>query len=85
MIAAPKAAEETRKPREGAHICRTTLRTRHTYFFMTASPNRPQEECEEAVSDLDAAIVPKPFDIETQLAAVDDATRRLETPSDTDA
>lgn len=55
-----------------------TLRDCHTYIFMTASPNRAQEHCEEVIDDLDAVILPKPFNIDELVAAVQAASARLE-------
>jgi two-component system, OmpR family, response regulator len=54
------------------------LRDRHTYVFMSASPAQAQDDCEEVIDDLDAALLPKPFNIDELVAAVREAARRLE-------
>jgi two-component system chemotaxis response regulator CheY len=53
------------------------LRERHAVIFLTASPKRAIEDCEEAMDALDVPLVPKPFDIETLLEAVRRAELRL--------
>lgn len=54
-----------------------TLRDRHAFIFVTASPQRAEEDCGETLDGLDAPIVPKPFHIDEVLDAVSDATQRL--------
>jgi CheY-like chemotaxis protein len=53
------------------------LRARHTFIFMTASPKRALEDCEEALDELDVPLIPKPFDIDELVAAVQQAEQRL--------
>jgi CheY-like chemotaxis protein len=53
------------------------LRARHTFIFMTASPKRALEDCEEALEDLDVPLIPKPFDIDELVGAVQQAEQRL--------
>jgi CheY-like chemotaxis protein len=53
------------------------LRARHTFIFMTASPKRALEDCEEALEDLDVPLIPKPFDIDELVEAVQQAEQRL--------
>lgn len=55
----------------------TDLRARHAFIFVTASPKRAEEDCGEAMEELDAPLVPKPFDIDEVLDAVADAAKRL--------
>jgi CheY-like chemotaxis protein len=53
------------------------LRARHTFIFMTASPKRALEDCEEALEDLDVPLIAKPFDIDELVEAVQQAEQRL--------
>ena len=53
------------------------LRERHAFIFMTASPNVAQEDCEEAVEELNATILPKPFSIDEMARAVRQAALSL--------
>ncbi len=53
------------------------LRARHTFIFMTASPKRALEDCEESLEELDVPLVSKPFDIDELVDAVREAERRL--------
>jgi CheY-like chemotaxis protein len=54
------------------------LRARHTFIFMTASPKRALEDCEEALEELDVPLISKPFDIDELVDAVRQAEQRLE-------
>lgn len=53
------------------------LRARHAIIFVTASPQRAEQECGETLEELDAPLLPKPFDIDNVLHAVADAAKRL--------
>src|SRR5262245_25552611 len=53
------------------------LRARHTFIFMTASPKRALEDCEEALEELDVPLISKPFDIDELVDAVREAELRL--------
>jgi len=53
------------------------LRARHSFVFMTASPKRALEDCEETLEELDVPLVPKPFDIDELVEAVREAEQRL--------
>ena len=54
-----------------------TLRSQHVFILMTASPKRAEEDCGEHLEELDAPLIPKPFDIDEVLDAVADAAVRL--------
>jgi CheY-like chemotaxis protein len=54
------------------------LRRRHVFILVTASPARAEEDCGEALDELDAPVVPKPFNIDEVLDAVAEAARRLD-------
>jgi CheY-like chemotaxis protein len=54
------------------------LRGRHTFIMMSASPQSTEEDCEEAIEDLDVPVVPKPFSIDELVEAVQQAEQRLE-------
>lgn len=58
------------------------LRARHTFIMMAASPRHAVDDCGDALDDLDAPIVPKPFSIDELVAAVKDAQQRLEPGSE---
>lgn len=53
------------------------LSARHTFIFMTASPKRALEDCEEAIEELDVPLIAKPFDIDQLVDAVREAEQRL--------
>lgn len=53
------------------------LRDRHAFIFVTASPQRAQEECGDTLEELNAPIVSKPFHIDEVLDAVADAAQRI--------
>jgi len=57
-----------------------TLRTQHTFIFVTASPEGLGEDCDETLSELDVPVVAKPFSVEEVLDAVHDAVQRLKSP-----
>lgn len=54
-----------------------TLRSRHVFILVTASPKRAEEDCGDHLEELNAPVVPKPFDIDEVLDAVTDAATRL--------
>ena len=54
-----------------------TLRTRHAIIFVTARPQHAEQECGETLDELDAPLLPKPFNIEDVLDAVAEAAQRL--------
>jgi CheY-like chemotaxis protein len=53
------------------------LRERHTYIFVTASPKRAAEDCEETLEELAVPVLAKPFDIDELLDAVAEAEQKL--------
>lgn len=55
-----------------------TLRERHTFIMMSASPAQTVEDCGDAIDELDVPLVPKPFDIDDLVDAVHEAEARLE-------
>ena len=57
-----------------------TLRARHTFIFVTASPKRAIEDCGDTLQELDVPMVSKPFHIDEVLDAVADAAGRLAEP-----
>ena len=59
----------------------TTLRARHAYIMLSASPQRAEEDCGETLEELKAPLVPKPFNIDSVLDAVAEAAQRLGEPS----
>lgn len=52
------------------------LRSRHVFIFVTASPQRAEDDCGETIEELDATLIPKPFDIDDVLDAVAEAAAR---------
>lgn len=54
-----------------------TLRARHVFILMTASPRRAEEDCGETLEELHAPLLPKPFDIEEVVDAVAEAAQRI--------
>lgn len=54
-----------------------TLRARHAYIMLSASPQRAEEDCGETLEELQAPLVPKPFSIDAVLDAVAEAAQRL--------
>lgn len=54
------------------------LRERHTFIMMSASPAKTVEDCEEALDELDVPIIPKPFNIDELVEAVQQAQERLD-------
>lgn len=54
-----------------------TLRDRHAFIFVTASPQRAEEECGDTLEELNAPIVSKPFHIDEVLEAVAEAAQRI--------
>lgn len=54
-----------------------TLRVRHTYIMLSASPKHAEEDCGETLEELAAPLVSKPFSIDEVLDAVADAAERL--------
>ncbi|HEX9036603.1 MAG TPA: response regulator [Ktedonobacterales bacterium] len=57
------------------------LRDQHAYVFMTASPIAAQDDCESAISDVNATVMAKPFNIDELVEAVHEAESLLRTPS----
>lgn len=53
------------------------LRDRHAFIFVTASPQRAEEDCGDTLEELNAPIVPKPFHIDEVLDAVANAAQRI--------
>jgi CheY-like chemotaxis protein len=53
------------------------LRSRHEFIFVTASPRHAEEDCGEAMEELSATLLPKPFHIDDVLDAVAEATARM--------
>lgn len=53
------------------------LRARHAFIMVTGSPQQAADDCGEAIEDVDAAVVAKPFDIDHMLATVEEAALRL--------
>lgn len=53
------------------------LRARHAFIFLTASPQRAEEDCGESLEELGAPLVAKPFDIDQLLEPVAEAAQRL--------
>ncbi|HET9111467.1 MAG TPA: response regulator [Ktedonobacterales bacterium] len=58
-----------------------TLRARHTYIMLSASPKQADEDCGETLEELEAPLVHKPFSIDEVLDAVAEAVQRLGAPS----
>lgn len=57
-----------------------TMRARHTYIMLSASPKQAEEDCGETLEELEAPLVPKPFSIDEVLDAVAEAVQRLGAP-----
>jgi CheY-like chemotaxis protein len=53
------------------------LRRRHEFIFVTASPRRAEDDCGEALEELNVPVIPKPFDIDEVLEPVAAAAQRL--------
>jgi CheY-like chemotaxis protein len=53
------------------------MRVWHAFIFVTASPQRAEQDCGETLDELDTPIVEKPFDIDTVLDAVAAAIARM--------
>jgi len=53
------------------------MRAQHIFIFVTASPRRAEEDCGEALAELDVPLVPKPFELDELLGVVADAAKRL--------
>lgn len=53
------------------------LRAHHAFIFVTASPQRAKQDCGGTLDELDAPLLPKPFDIDHVLNAVAEAAQRL--------
>ena len=58
-----------------------TLRARHTYIMLSASPKHAEADCGETLEELGAPLVPKPFNIDEVLDAVTEAVQRLDSLS----
>jgi CheY-like chemotaxis protein len=54
-----------------------TLRARHIYIMLSASPTHAEDDCGETLKELAAPLVSKPFSIDEVLDAVADAAQRL--------
>lgn len=53
------------------------LRERHAFVMMSASPKKTEEDCDDALDELDVPLLGKPFDIDELVEAVADAQARL--------
>lgn len=57
-----------------------SLRARHTFIFVTASPKRAEEDCGDTLEELEVPMVAKPFHIDEVLDAVAEAAGRIAQP-----
>jgi CheY-like chemotaxis protein len=54
-----------------------TLRERHVFILVTASPAHAEEDCGETLEELGAPLLAKPFGIDEVLEAVAEAAQRI--------
>lgn len=54
-----------------------TLRGQHAFVMITASPQKPVDDCEETLEELDVSVLGKPFDIDDLVEAVQVAQQRV--------
>lgn len=59
-------------------IADSHLKARHTYLLMTADNTTLRQKAEQLTPELSAQFIDKPFDLDTLLAMIDDASRDLD-------